>query len=119
MYKVSVADYFSGAHNLREYEGKCEELHGHNWKVEVMATADTLNKTGMVVDFKILKDALKEILGLLDHKHLNEVDYFKKVNPTSENIAKFIFDQLTDAAGSIVQSVSVWETENSRATYKR
>ncbi len=115
MHKVSVIDYFSAAHNLRGYKGKCEELHGHNWKVEVSLESARLDKTGMVVDFKILKDKLKRVLKLLDHKYLNKLAYFKKTNPTSENIAKYIYDRLKCR----VQSVSVWESHNSYATYHK
>ena len=120
MYNVSVQGHFSAAHSLREYEGKCEALHGHNWQVEVSVSSEELDKIGMVVDFKIVKKALKEVSALLDHKHLNEVEYFKTTNPTSENIAKFIFDQLKNEIRDTryeIREVSVWETPNSKATY--
>ncbi|MFC1675053.1 6-carboxytetrahydropterin synthase QueD [Candidatus Omnitrophota bacterium] len=118
MYSVRVEGDFSSAHNLREYKGKCEELHGHNWKVEVKVCKEKLDPCGMVMDFTELKSCLNKVLEKLDHKHLNNIQYFKKVNPTSENIAKYIFDNLlADLAG--ISSVTVWESRNSRATYAR
>jgi 6-pyruvoyltetrahydropterin/6-carboxytetrahydropterin synthase len=108
---------FSSAHFLREYRGKCEELHGHNWKVEIAAAKDSLDKAGMVLDFKQLKEKLNEVLEKLDHKHLNNIEYFKKVNPTSENIAKFIYDILKGQIACL-KSVTVWESERSNATYE-
>ena len=117
MYKIKVEAHFSSAHNLRGYKGKCEELHGHNWKVEVMAEKEKLDNIGMVMDFKLLKKRLNTVLDKLDHKYLNRLPYFKKFNPTSENIAKFIFDNLK-AKVPAVKSVTVWETGTSVATYE-
>ena len=93
-FKVSVSDYFSAAHNLRGYQGKCEELHGHNFKVKVSVGANSLDRTGIVCDFHFLKEKLKDALEQLDHTHLNKLAFFKNVNPTSENIARFIFKKL-------------------------
>jgi 6-pyruvoyltetrahydropterin/6-carboxytetrahydropterin synthase len=116
MYSIKIEANFSAAHNLRGYKGKCEDLHGHNWKVEAAVLKDKLDKTGMVLDFKCLKTKLEKVLDSLDHKYLNDDPYFKKVNPTSENIAKYIYDRLK-AGGLKVKSITVWETENSAATY--
>ncbi|PIP19543.1 MAG: 6-carboxytetrahydropterin synthase QueD [Candidatus Omnitrophica bacterium CG08_land_8_20_14_0_20_41_16] len=116
MYKIKVEAEFSSAHNLRGYKGKCEELHGHNWKVELAAGSKNLDKVGMVLDFKFLKRKLNSVLDKLDHKYLNRVDYFKKANPTSENIAKYIYDRLGDKVPGLV-SITVWESEKSCATY--
>lgn len=116
MYSIKVEASFSSAHNLRHYKGKCEDLHGHNWKVEARAGGKVLNKTGMVLDFKFFKEKLKAVLDKLDHKYLNELAYFKKHNPTSEIIAKYIYEQLKPAVSSL-DSVTVWESENSSATY--
>jgi len=118
MYSVKVEGDFSSAHNLRGYKGKCEELHGHNWKVEIVVSRNTLDKTGMVADFTYLKAELNKILDRLDHKYLNNIAYFKKVNPTSENIAKYIYDYLKIGMSGL-RSVTVWESEKSRATYER
>ncbi|MFH1752617.1 MAG: 6-carboxytetrahydropterin synthase QueD [Candidatus Omnitrophota bacterium] len=116
MYEVVVKSDFSSAHKLREYKGKCENLHGHNWLVEAAVSSKTLNKNGLLVDFRILKEKLKDILEELDHTNLNELDDFKKKNPTSENIAKYIFDSLKEE-GVSPQRVSVWESDTSCATY--
>ncbi len=116
MYKLQVEADFSSAHNLRGYKGKCEELHGHNWKVELTVGSKDLDKTGMVLDFKFLKASLNKILDKLDHKYLNEIDYFKEVNPTSENIAKYIYDSLKSEVPVLV-SITVWESDKARATY--
>ncbi|MDD5044651.1 MAG: 6-carboxytetrahydropterin synthase QueD [Candidatus Omnitrophica bacterium] len=122
MYSIKVEDCFSSAHNLRGYKGKCEELHGHNWKVEVKVGACGLDKAGMVLDFKYLKEKVNKILERLDHKYLNRIAYFKKYNPTSENIAKYIFDNFSTGLNRLnprarLESVTVWESERSSATY--
>lgn len=117
MYSVKVEANFSSAHNLRGYKGKCEELHGHNWKVEVVLAKEQLDKIGMVADFKYIRMKLNYVLDKLDHKYLNKITYFKKVNPTSENIAKYIYDQVT-RLGLVVRLVTVWENATSCATYE-
>ena len=117
MYNIRVEGTFSSAHNLREYKGKCEELHGHNWKIEIVVAAQNLDKSGMVEDFKFLKEKLNFVLEGLDHKYLNDVPYFKKVNPTSENIARYIYDQV-NKQGLKLRSVTVWENATSSATYE-
>ena len=94
MFEIKVIGDFSSAHNLRGYLGRCEELHVHNWKVEVVLFGKRLDKTGMLIDFKKVKATINEILDRLDHKYLNDISYFRKVNPTSENIAKYIYDNL-------------------------
>jgi 6-pyruvoyltetrahydropterin/6-carboxytetrahydropterin synthase len=116
MYEVVVKSDFSSAHKLRGYKGKCENLHGHNWIVEAAVSSKTLNKSGLLVDFRILKNHLKDILDGIDHKNLNELPYFMKTNPTSENIAKYIYDKLKKD-GVAPQRVSVWESDSSCATY--
>jgi len=113
MYEIKVISEFSGAHNLRHYKGKCEDLHGHNWKIEVSVAGDKLDEAGMIVDFRELKAKLNKVLEILDHKLLNDLGFFKKINPTSENIAKYIYDKL----GFNPAKVTVWETDASAATY--
>jgi len=115
-YSLRVEGHFSSAHNLRHYKGKCESLHGHNWKVEIEVCADKLDKKGMLLDFQFLKKCLKNVLLDLDHKYLNEIAYFKKVNPTSENICRSIYKRLSPQIKNLV-SVTVWESEGSSATY--
>ena len=117
MYEIKIRSSFSAAHNLRNYHGKCENLHGHNWKVEAVFAYDMLDKDGLAVDFKDAKSMLKKVLEEFDHSYLNKTGAFKRVNPTSENIAKFIYDKLQDKDRHIY-SVSVWENDNSCATYK-
>jgi 6-pyruvoyltetrahydropterin/6-carboxytetrahydropterin synthase len=120
MYQISVKSNFSAAHNLREYKGKCENLHGHNWNVEVYIESDLLNEEGMVVDFIELKRILKDILDNLDHKYINEVKPFDSLNPTSENLARYIFKSISDKLkieSLSVKRVDVWETESSKASY--
>ncbi|MBF0215590.1 MAG: 6-carboxytetrahydropterin synthase QueD [Candidatus Omnitrophica bacterium] len=118
MYTVRVTGTFSSAHNLLEYEGKCEALHGHNWKVELEAGKKKLDRAGMVMDFHDLKSELGKVLDELDHKYLNELEYFKSVNPTSENIAKYIHDRVIKSFPDMeIVKATVWETESSSATY--
>ena len=116
MYEVVVKSDFSAAHRLRAYRGKCENLHGHNWIIEAAVSSKTLKSNGLLIDFRILKGRLEKILEELDHTNLNELAPFKKKNPTSENIAKFIFDMLK-REGIAPQRVSVWESDRSCATY--
>ena len=117
MYSVRVEGNFSSAHNLRGYKGKCEELHGHNWRIEVVAQNDELDKAGMLLDFTYLKMQLGKITEKLDHKYLNNIPYFKKANPTSENIAKYIYGRLKSNMPAL-KSVTVWENTTSSATYE-
>lgn len=121
MYRAGVWDHFSSAHYLRNYQGKCENLHGHNWKVEIVVKGESLDKSGMLVDFGILKKYLKEVLDLLDHKCINdEIDYFKDKSPSSENIAKYIYDNMSDRLKDFdvsVDYVKVFESENSFAVF--
>ncbi|NQT22252.1 MAG: 6-carboxytetrahydropterin synthase QueD [Candidatus Omnitrophica bacterium] len=117
MFTIKIRNEFSSAHNLRGYKGKCENLHGHNWKVEAEISKENLDKCGMVRDFRDIKKYLSEILERLDHKHINNLAYFKKHNPTSENIAKYIYDSLKKHFEGLVQ-VTVWESDNSSASYR-
>jgi len=120
MYEISVKLDFSAAHNLRNYRGKCENLHGHNWQVEAVLGACDLDKAQMVLDFKVARGMLAEILEYFDHSYINKIPYFKKVNPTSENIAKYIYDKLKKRIKKqrvSVRRVSVWETPRSCATF--
>jgi len=116
MYKVSIISDFSAAHMLDGYKGKCENIHGHNWKVEVSVSSEKLDRIGMAIDFKELKRYVNAVLEGLDHKNLNDILYFKKVNPTSENIAKYIYDRI-HTKGVKVKAVTVWESDTARAEY--
>ncbi|MDR3203275.1 MAG: 6-carboxytetrahydropterin synthase QueD [Deltaproteobacteria bacterium] len=123
MYELKVTNRFAAAHNLRDFYGKCENLHGHNWFVEVVARAEELEKNGLAMDFGEIKKFLNQTLDRIDHQYLNEIDEFKVLNPSSENIAKFIFDNLAPvllkaSSGRVrLRSVSAWESENACATY--
>ena len=94
MYELKITSRFAAAHQLREFDGKCEQLHGHNWKVEVYVTGETLGKDGMLIDFSLIKKATEKVLEDLDHRFLNELTYFKTINPSSENIAHHIYKSL-------------------------
>jgi 6-pyruvoyltetrahydropterin/6-carboxytetrahydropterin synthase len=120
MFELTVSSHFSGAHRLRSLHGKCEELHGHNWKVEASVTSSKLNPEGIVIDFNLFKQKLERILKTLDHTYLNDLPYFSKKEPSSENIAKYIFDQLKKELKdhSIrLHKVTTWESETASATY--
>ena len=119
-YLIEVTDVFSAAHQLRGYQGKCEHLHGHNWKVTITLSAKKIDKTGLAIDFTEVKRILSEILQKLDHTFLNETPYFQKLNPSSENIARHIYNSarfLIPKKRVAVKSVAVWESEKARAIY--
>lgn len=119
MYEVSVEGGFAGAHNLKGYEGLCEQLHGHNWKVACTLRSDKLNELGMVIDFKKVKAMLAEILNQFDHRYLNDLEPFRKENPTTENLARYIFKSLARKVpeGIQVSRVTVWESAGSAVSY--
>lgn len=120
MFELKVIDHFAAAHQLKMVAEKCENLHGHNWKVEVYVAGETLNTAGVLVDFGEVKDQLTEIMSTLDHKFLNELEMFKEDNPSSENIARYIATALSAALKEDqinVSRVTVWESENASATY--
>jgi len=120
MFELSVEEQFSAAHQLRGYRGKCEALHGHNWRVQVTVSSDRLNNIGLVIDFKELKQVLSDVIAPLDHALLNEVFPFTEINPSSENIARWIFESVKKKLrrkNCNITSVTVWESETSSATY--
>ncbi|MFC1855834.1 6-carboxytetrahydropterin synthase QueD [Thermodesulfobacteriota bacterium] len=120
MFELKIKTDFSAAHNLRGYEGECESLHGHNWYVEVFCRSKVLNNIGLVVDFKVIKTATNELLDEFDHNYLNELEYFKEVNPSSENIAKHLFEKLTEKfkdENATITKVTVYESLNASASY--
>jgi len=120
MYELTIETKFSAAHQLRGYQGRCERLHGHNWRVNVSIEADQLNDIGLAIDFKDLKDATNEFLVQLEHTFLNEVFPFTELNPSSENIAKWLYDALSKKLndGNLrISAVTVWESDTASATY--
>jgi 6-pyruvoyltetrahydropterin/6-carboxytetrahydropterin synthase len=120
MFEITVYSHFSGAHRLRYLRGRCEALHGHNWKIEASVVSNRLNREGIVVDFGILKDKVGDILKTLDHTYLNELPFFKKKESSSENIAKYIFDRLKKELTRYpvkLNKVAAWESDTSSAAY--
>ena len=131
MHEIMIEDTFASAHQLVGYEGPCENIHGHTWKVQIFLKGEKLDKLGMLFDFKQAKKQLKEIIAEFDHKNLNELKYFEKENPTAENIARTIYGLYSDKIDGIVgvpirsgpskdlvlSKVSIWESEKTCATY--
>ena len=120
MYRLTIHTHFAAAHNLRHYQGDCENLHGHNWKIELTVAARELDEAGLGIDFKILKRQSNEVLDLLDHKYLNEIDPFRELSPSSENIARFLFERLgarLNSGNITVEKVTVWESDYACASY--
>jgi 6-pyruvoyltetrahydropterin/6-carboxytetrahydropterin synthase len=120
MYEVTIIKSFSAAHVLAEIGGKCEELHGHNFKVEATVAASDLSSTGLLIDFRVFKKWLGEILEDIDHRHLNIIPSFVDINPSAENIAKYICEKMelkVKVARVNVVRVKIWESENAAVTY--
>ncbi len=120
MFELMVDTTFAAAHQLRGYKGKCEQLHGHNWKVQVHVVAEKLNDIDIAIDFHNLKELLDEVIAPLDHSFLNDIFPFTEKNPSSENIAKWIYDSLNKKLSDEyvqVSAVTVWESETAAATY--
>lgn len=120
MYEVTIKRSFSAAHRLKEIGGKCEELHGHNFLVEVSVVAESLNEEGLLIDFRVVKRWTDEVLEALDHKYLNELEGFKSRNPSSEAIACFLYERISEKALQAkvtLSKVTVWESDNSCVTY--
>lgn len=119
-YTMKILLDFAAAHLLRDYDGVCNRLHGHNWKVEVLVTATQLDHVGMGVDFKVIKDATRELIGTLDHRNLNDIPPFDKINPTAENISEYLYGELSkvlNADGIKVSAVTLWETDRASVTF--
>jgi 6-pyruvoyltetrahydropterin/6-carboxytetrahydropterin synthase len=120
LFELKVVTHMAAAHQLREYEGGCEKLHGHNWKIEVHVTGQNLGPNGLLIDFKRVKEAAAKLLDELDHTFLNDLKPFRAVNPSSENIARYIYEslsrELNDGAVK-VSKVTAWESETACATY--
>ena len=124
MYNITVEGEFSAAHNLRNYKGKCEKLHGHNYKVRLTVEGSTLDKSGMLVDFMVVKNILKKVLSKFDHGYLNDIPPFDPakggVNPTAENIAGWIYNEVKIKIAGLkikIRDATVWETEKNCAVY--
>ncbi len=120
MYELKIIAQMAAAHQLREFSGKCEKLHGHNWKIEVTVAGRELGDNGILTDFKVVKEATESVLDELDHTFLNDLECFKNINPSSENIARTIFLSLSKELNNDhvrVSRVTAWESDTACATY--
>lgn len=120
-YTLKIHTEFAAAHQLHGYVGNCARMHGHNWKVEVEVTGTRLDGVGMVVDFKEMKRAAREVAGLLDHFYLNDIPPFDHINPTAENIAAWFYQEVgkrLNGEYARVSAVTVWETDRACVTYR-
>ena len=124
MFELTVKAEFEAAHQINGYQGKCQRLHGHNWSVEAVVEGNKLDELGMLVDFKILKSELNNVLDELDHRYLNELPIFSATNPTAENLARYIFDSLeaskifVDSTANL-KAIRVYESPRSCVTYTK
>ncbi len=120
MYEIKIITQFAAAHRLENFYGKCEALHGHNWKVEVFLLGKNLDTAGLLMDFGVVKARTREVLEEVDHKYLNELAAFQDRNPSSENLARYLFERLVavfNQNGVKVHRVNVWESDTSCASY--
>jgi 6-pyruvoyltetrahydropterin/6-carboxytetrahydropterin synthase len=123
MFEISVEDTFAAGHYLRNYRGKCENPHGHNYKVRITLAGEQLDQAGLLLDFKDLKDAIRQVMERLDHQMINDLEPFTTINPSAENIARYFFERtnshlrMTTNGRVRVKDVTVWETETTTATY--
>jgi 6-pyruvoyltetrahydropterin/6-carboxytetrahydropterin synthase len=123
MFEVTVEDSFAAGHYLRNYKGKCENPHGHNYKVRVTLAGKELDKAGLLLDFKDLREVMRHVTDRLDHQMINEIEPFTELNPSAENLSKYFFEQTNAklnilASGRVwVKNVTVFETDTTTATY--
>ena len=128
MFEVTVEHTFAAGHSLREYKGKCENVHGHNYRIQVTVEGEQLNRIGLLVDFVDLKRAVRQVSEKLDHQFINDVEPFTTLNPSAENIAKYFYDEVSKALNLEVNAfnehpvrigqIKVWETDTSIAVYR-
>lgn len=120
MYELKIITQFSAAHRLENFYGKCEGLHGHNWKVEVFLVGERLDEAGLLMDFGVIKARTNALLEEIDHKYLNELEAFRGQNPSSENLARYFYERLTADLNQDrvrVSRVNIWESDTSCASY--
>jgi 6-pyruvoyltetrahydropterin/6-carboxytetrahydropterin synthase len=120
-YTLKVVTDFAAAHTLQGYPGPCSRLHGHNWILEVEVVTHTLDELGMGLDFKVIKEAARTLAAELDHRYLNEIEPFDRINPTAENLAAYFFKGLSELLNDArvrVQAVTIWETDRACVTYR-
>jgi 6-pyruvoyltetrahydropterin/6-carboxytetrahydropterin synthase len=122
MFEVTIEQTFAAGHALRNYHGKCENVHGHNYRCQLTVEGRELDQTGLLIDFVLLKRVLQSVVDRLDHQWLNDLPPFDLLNPSAENIAKFIYDEVSKGIGGgndmRLGSVKLWETDTSSATYR-
>ena len=123
MFEVAVEQVFASAHALRNYKGRCENVHGHNWKVRVVIEGQQLDETGMLVDFLDVKSLMAGIIDRIDHQFLNEIPPFDVTNPSAENIAEYFYQKMNAGLTGTpvpvrVREVKIWETDIQSATYR-
>ncbi len=125
MFEVTVEQTFSAGHALREYKGKCENVHGHNYRVQITMEGERLNRIGLLIDFVEVKRVLREVMGRLDHQFINDLEPFTVINPSAENLAKYFYEEmnkgltLEDAETNVrLAFVKIWETDTSIAVYR-
>ena len=122
MFEVSVEKTFASAHALRNYHGKCENVHGHNYRVQITVQGEKLASNGLLIDFVEVKRLMNKVVEYLDHRHINELPPFTEVNPTAENIAKYFYDEMSGGMSADVpvriSEVRIWETDTSMALYR-
>jgi 6-pyruvoyltetrahydropterin/6-carboxytetrahydropterin synthase len=122
MFEVSVVEVFPAGHSLRNYHGKCENVHGHNYRVCVTVQGPDVDENGLLVDFAVVKKLVRAVKDRLDHQFLNDLEPFDKINPSAENIARYFYDEiaggLNSANGAKVCEVKLWETDVTYATYR-
>ncbi|HUJ21170.1 MAG TPA: 6-carboxytetrahydropterin synthase QueD [Bryobacteraceae bacterium] len=121
MFEVSVEETFAAGHALRHYRGKCENVHGHNYRVQVTVEGEELNPAGLLVDFTDLKRLIRAIVARLDHQFLNDLAPFDAINPSAENMARYFYEELSrglDASGARIREVRIWETDITSATFR-
>ena len=122
MFEVTIEETFAAGHALRNYRGKCENVHGHNYRCQVTFAGEQLDEIGLLVDFVELKKAVHSVLDRMDHQWLNDFPPFDKLNPSAENMAKYIYDEVSSAllakGGTRLSAVRLWETDTASATYR-
>src|SRR5688572_18103518 len=125
MFEVTVEQTFAAGHALREYKGKCENVHGHNYKVQITVEGERLNRIGLLVDFVELKRVVREVVDRLDHQFINDLEPFTVINPSAENMAKYFYDEVSKKmdgsngeASTRIAQIKIWETDTSIAVYR-
>ena len=123
MFEVTIEETFAAGHALRNYKGKCENVHGHNYRCQVTLAGEELDNIGLLVDFTQLKQVIRGVIGGLDHQFMNDLEPFRTVNPSAENLAKYFYDEVARELtglppGARISGIIVWETDTASAQYR-